>query len=147
MFLKPRATQKNPQATVYRHYLEQVEGLITLEDDLGVETDKVISGYQVNKYSRYKDFDYIITSNEDTSQIQYQKGLIVEETTFDIIADEEPIQERAEEEAKDETQASQENSRVPLSQIASQIDFKPLNHSFMLQKCYTCRNYVNFFAL
>lgn len=84
MFLKPRATQKNPQATVYRHYLEQVEGMITLQDDLGVEHDKVISGYQVNKYYRYKDFDYIITSNEDTSQIQYQKGLIVEETTFDI---------------------------------------------------------------
>lgn len=84
MFLKPRATQKNPQATVYRHYLEQVDGMITLQDDLNVDYDVKISEYQLNKYYRYKDFDYVITSNEDTSEVQYEKGLIVEETTFDI---------------------------------------------------------------
>ena len=80
--MKPRKTEKNQQATVYKHFNDNVEGAITLDEDLG--TTKVISGYDLSTYYRYKDFDYIKSSNETTTQVQYMKGLQVEETIFDI---------------------------------------------------------------
>ena len=82
MFLKPRKTEKNPKAILYRHFNDEVEGKITLDEDLG--TTKVVSKYELNKYYRYCYFDYIKTTDETTTQVQYIKGLQVEETIFDI---------------------------------------------------------------
>ena len=82
MLLKPRKTELNQQAIVYRHFNDEVEGKITLDEDLG--TTKVISKYELNKYYRYMSFDYVITSDESTTQVQYIKGLQVEETILDI---------------------------------------------------------------
>ena len=80
--MKPKKTEKNQQAIVYRHFNDEVEGKITLDEDLG--TTKVVSKYELNKYYRYFYFDYIKTTDETTTQVQYIKGLQVEETIFDI---------------------------------------------------------------
>lgn len=83
MFLKPRTTQLNPRGIVYKRYTDTKTSETTLNDDLK-EYNVKIGTFDTNNYVKFKEFDYIITSKIDIAEVQYMKGLMSEEITFDI---------------------------------------------------------------
>lgn len=83
MFMKPRTTQLNPKGIVYKRYTDTKTSKTTLTEDLK-KYDVKIGVYDTNNYVRYMEFDYMITSKIDISEVQYLKGLMSEEITFDI---------------------------------------------------------------
>lgn len=83
MYLKPRTTQLNNRGIVFKRYTDTKESITTLNDYLK-DNAITISKYDTNNYVEYKMFDYNITSKIDIAEVQYLKGLMVEEITFDI---------------------------------------------------------------
>lgn len=83
MFLKPRTTQLNPRGIVYKRYTDTKTSETTLNDDIK-EYNVKIGTFDTNNYVKFKEFDYIITSKIDIAEVQYMKGLMSEEITFDI---------------------------------------------------------------
>lgn len=83
MFLKPKRTQLNPKAILYKRYTNNVSSEATLVE--GLTTYNIdIATYETNNYFKTGTFDYTIISQIDISETQYNKGLLMEEITFDI---------------------------------------------------------------
>jgi hypothetical protein len=83
MYLKPRNTQLNTRGIVFKRYTDTLKSATTLNDYMN-DNDIVISKYDTNNYVKYKTFDYSITSKIDIAEVQYLRGLMAEEITFDI---------------------------------------------------------------
>lgn len=83
MYLKPRNTQLNTRGIVFKRYTDTKESATTLNDYMK-DNAITISKYDTNNYVKYKTFDYSITSKIDIAEVQYLRGLMAEEITFDI---------------------------------------------------------------
>ncbi len=83
MFLKPKRTQLNPKAILYKRYTNNVSSSTTLVED-AITYNIDIATYETNNYFKTGTFDYTITSQVDVAETQYNKGLLMEEITFDI---------------------------------------------------------------
>lgn len=83
MFLKPKRTQLNPKAQLYKRFTDNHTSTTTLIEDLNTY-NITIGEYEVNNYFKTNNFDYTITTQIETSEAQYNKGLLLEEIVFDI---------------------------------------------------------------
>lgn len=83
MFLKPKTTQRNPKAHLYKRFNDTHTATTTLTEDS--TTYDITLGQYANSNYRYVDsFDFKIVSDIKTTEVQYIKGLMVEEISFDI---------------------------------------------------------------